>query len=131
LGGEAIVEALKTPDAPGVAQPLEGVTYAKKILKEEAHIDFTKDADIVSNQIHGLSDQPGAWFSFNGERIKVESARTTKDSGTPGVTLDDKLRVACGTGAVQLLELKRAGKQTMDFATLLRGFPIPRGSKLN
>jgi methionyl-tRNA formyltransferase len=131
MGGHAIVEAIKTPDAPGVPQPADGVTYAKKILKEESHIDFSQSADTVRNQIHGLSDQPGAWFSFKGERIKVESAMVAEGSGTPGFTLDGKLRVACGSGAVQLLELKRAGKDTMDFATLLRGFPIPAGAKLD
>jgi methionyl-tRNA formyltransferase len=130
MGGHAIVKALKTPDNPGTPQPAEGVTYAKKILKEEAHINFAQSAEMVRNQIHGLSNQPGAWFSHNGERIKAESAMVAEGKGDPGVTLDDKLRVACGSGAVQLLELKRAGKDTMDFATLLRGFPVPAGSRL-
>jgi methionyl-tRNA formyltransferase len=116
------------------AQPDEGVTYAAKIDKAEARIDFGRKAQEVHNLIRGLSPFPGAWFETSAggktERIKVLRASLADGRGAPGELLDDRLKVACGTGAVRLLELQRAGKKPMAAGDFLRGFPLPPGTKL-
>jgi methionyl-tRNA formyltransferase len=115
-------------------QAADGVTYAKKIDKAEARIDFNADARDVHNRIRGLSPFPGAWFEAGAdgkrERIKVLRAMVVEGSGTPGAVLDDKLTIACGSGAVRLIELQRAGKKPMPAAEVMRGFPLPRGTQL-
>ena len=115
-------------------QPVEGVTYAQKIDKAEAHIDFRADARQVHNLIRGLSPFPGAWFEVGPdgkrERIKVLRASLASGSGEPGTVLDDNLTIACGEGAVRLVELQRAGKKPMPAVEVLRGFPIPAGTRL-
>ena len=105
-------------------QPNEGVTYANKIDKSEARIEWGKPWQEVHNHIRGLSPFPGAWFELGGQRIKV--LRTTKGegSGAPGTVLDDRLTIACGEGAVRLLEVQRAGKQPMKAEAFLRGTPV-------
>jgi methionyl-tRNA formyltransferase len=115
-------------------QAADGVTYAKKIDKAEARIDFNADARDVHNRIRGLSPFPGAWFEAGAdgkrERIKVLRAMVVEGGGTPGAVLDDKLTIACGSGAVRLIELQRAGKKPMPAAEVMRGFPLPRGTQL-
>ena len=115
-------------------QPSEGATYAAKIDKAEAHIDFTRPAREVHNLIRGLSPFPGAWFEATAagkvERVKVLRAGVADGSGVPGEVLDDALTVACGSGAVRLLELQRAGKRPMGAAEFLRGFTLARGALL-
>jgi methionyl-tRNA formyltransferase len=115
-------------------QPGEGATYAAKIDKAEAHIDFTRPAREVHNLIRGLSPFPGAWFEATAagkvERVKVLRAGLGDGSGVPGEVLDDALTVASGSGAVRLLELQRAGKKPMGAAEFLRGFPLARGAVL-
>ncbi len=112
----------------------DGVTYAKKIDKAEARIDFNADARDVHNRIRGLSPFPGAWFEAGAdgkrERIKVLRAVVVEASGAPGMVLDDQLTIACGTGAVRFIELQRAGKTPMRAADVLRGFPLPPGTQL-
>jgi methionyl-tRNA formyltransferase len=116
------------------AQAEDGVTYAAKIDKAEARIDFSKPAAEVHNLIRGLSPFPGAWFETGAEgkreRIKVLRAAVTEGSGAPGEILDDALAVACGEGAVRFLELQRAGKKPMAARELLRGFALPAGGQL-
>ena len=115
-------------------QPGEGATYAAKIDKAEAHIDFTRPAREVHNLIRGLSPFPGAWFEATAagkvERVKVLRAGVADRSGIPGEVLDNALTVACGSGAVRLLELQRAGKRPMGAADFLRGFSLARGAVL-
>jgi methionyl-tRNA formyltransferase len=115
-------------------QAADGVTYAKKIDKAEARIDFTQPAATVHNLIRGLSPFPGAWFEAGApgkrERIKVLRAEIASGKGQPGEMLDDKLTIACGTGAVRLVELQRAGKKPMSAGELLRGFGLPAGTRL-
>jgi methionyl-tRNA formyltransferase len=115
-------------------QPAEGATYARKIDKAEARIDFAKPAREVHNRIRGLSPLPGAWFEAGAvgasERIKVLRAAPAEGEGRPGEVLDDALTVACGVGAVRLIELQRAGKKLMRAEEFLRGFPLPRGTTL-
>jgi methionyl-tRNA formyltransferase len=123
MGARAIVEALKNPDAPGALQPFEGVTYAKKIEKAEAKIDFSKSAVEVLRQIHALSPFPGAWCFLIGARVKILKARVIDNvmNGAPAFE--------CGTGAIEFLSLQREGKGVMDAATFLRGFPIAPGTR--
>jgi len=111
-----------------------GATYAAKIDKAEAHIDFARPAQEVHNRIRSLSPVPGAWFETEAggraERIKVLRAALAEGRGSPGELLDDALTVACGSGAVRLLELQRAGKKPMGAQEFLRGFPLSRGARL-
>jgi methionyl-tRNA formyltransferase len=113
-------------------QPQAGVTYAAKIEKSETRIDWKRPWQEVHNHCRGLSPFPGAWFELPSVgRVKV--LRTTKGagSGQPGEMLDEELTVACGDGAVRLVELQRAGRQPMSAETFLRGTPVTRGSLLN
>ncbi len=131
MGAEAIVAALKTPDAPGVMQPVDGVTYAKKIDKAEARIDFSKPAGEVLRKIHALSPFPGAWMMVNGARVKILKGRKVQSYEAAGVFVDGALSIACGADAIQCLSLQREGKGVMDAATFLRGFPIAAGTVVN
>jgi methionyl-tRNA formyltransferase len=124
--------ALEKGNLPLTPQPAAGATYANKIDKSETRIDWTKSWNKVHDHCRGLSPLPGAWFEYpNTGRIKV--LRTTKGSGAgePGRVLDDDLTIACGEGAVRLLELQRSGRQPMRVDEFLRGTPIPRASILH
>jgi methionyl-tRNA formyltransferase len=134
-GARLMVEALAAIARGTLActpQPEAGVTYAAKIDKGETGIDFGRTAREVHNHVRGLSPFPGAWLAAGekGERIKVLRTRLVAESGAPGTVLDAALTVACGEGAVELLELQRAGKRPMSSADLLRGFPLPPGTRL-
>jgi methionyl-tRNA formyltransferase len=113
-------------------QPEVGVTYAAKIDKAETGIDFTRPAGEVHNHVRGLSPFPGAWFAAGEKRERIRALRTrlVPGSGAPGTVLDGALTIACGEGAVQLLELQRAGKRPMAAAEFLRGFPLPPGTRI-
>jgi methionyl-tRNA formyltransferase len=115
-------------------QAASGVSYAAKIDKAEARIDFARPAREVHNLIRGLSPFPGAWFEAGAdgkrERIKVLRVCAADGGGRPGEVLDAQLTVACAEGAVRLLELQRAGKSPMRAADLLRGFSLPPGTLL-
>ncbi|KAB2915491.1 MAG: methionyl-tRNA formyltransferase [Hyphomicrobiaceae bacterium] len=117
-----------------VPQPVDGVTYAAKVGKDESRIDFGRPASEVHNHIRGLSPFPGAWFetSMGGkpERIKVLRTTLSGGAGAPGSVLDDALTVACAEGAVRILEVQRAGKRPMTAGEFLRGFPLKRGTQL-
>jgi methionyl-tRNA formyltransferase len=113
-------------------QAASGVTYANKIAKNETRVDWTRPWHEVHNHCRGLSPFPGAWFELAGAgRVKI--LRTTKGagSGPPGLVLDDKLTVACGAGAVRLLQLQRAGKQLMGVDEFLRGTPVAPATVLH
>jgi methionyl-tRNA formyltransferase len=109
----------------------EGATYADKIDKSETRIDWARPWQQVHNHCRGLSPFPGAWFEL-GDAGRVKVLRTTKGSGEgqPGRVLDDSLTVACGAGAVRLVELQRAGGKPMPAEEFLRGMPIARDSVL-
>ncbi len=111
-------------------QPAEGVTYAEKISKSETRIDWSKPARDVHNHIRGLSPFPGAWFELDGARIKVLRSTLGSGSGAPGTTLDDRLTIACGDGAVRLVQVQRAGKQPMQADEFLRGTKVAAGARL-
>ncbi|MEM7241634.1 MAG: methionyl-tRNA formyltransferase [Pseudomonadota bacterium] len=128
MGASAIVEALEKLDVlVPEDQPKDGVTYAAKIEKSEARIDWSKDAGNVDNHIRGLSPFPGAWFEYAGERIKVLHSEMVEGQGVAGTVLDDALTVACGQNAVRLLTLQRAGKGAMTSVDFLNGLPIRAG----
>ena len=115
-------------------QPEDGVTYAKKIDKAEAGIDWSQSSEEVHNRIRGLSPFPGAWFEAERggkpQRVKVLRSTLANGNGAPGEVLDNALTVACGNGAVRLLSLQRAGKGVMDADTFLRGNPVAPATKL-
>jgi len=134
MGGELINDALQgladgtlTPHP----QPEEGVTYAKKIDKAEARIDWARPAVEIDRLVRGLYPFPGAWTEVDGERLKILSGQLVeKGQGTPGGVLDDALLIACGEGAYRIDRAQRAGKAAMDRNVLLRGFSVPVGAKL-
>jgi len=130
LGAKALVEWLDHPTTPE-AQPNVGVTYASKIDKAEARIDWAKAAEDIERQVRAFNPLPGAWFEANGERIKLLEAAVGHDaSGKPGEVLDDCLNVASGEGHIQPLKVQRAGRGAMTAGELLRGFSIPKGTIL-
>jgi len=112
-------------------QPHEGVTYAAKIGKNETRIDWTQPWKIVHDHCRGLSPFPGAWFELPGAgRIKVLRTTRGEGAGAPGIVLDDRLTIACGDGAVRLIEVQRAGKQPMKAEEFLRGTAVKPGTQL-
>ena len=128
------LSALERGSLTATPQSAEGVTYAAKIEKPEARIDFTRPAAEVHNLVRGLSPFPGAWFEAKvdgrAERIKIVRAQLVAGSGAAGTVLDNELTVACGDGAVRLLTVQRAGKKPMTAAELLRGFALNAGTRL-
>lgn len=129
LGARALVDWINHPTMPE-PQAAEGVTYASKIDKAEARLDWTSAADDLERQVRAFNPVPGAWFEANHERIKLLDARVSKASGTAGEVLDDGLTIAAGSGAILPLVVQRAGRGPMTADELLRGFPIPKGSVL-
>jgi methionyl-tRNA formyltransferase len=133
LGADLMVRALSALERGSISetpQPSEGATYAKKILKEEARIHWTKPAHEIDCLIRGLSPVPGAWCEVKGERLKILYAEPAEGHGTAGTILDDKLTIACGEGTLRLVRLQRAGKSLMTADELLRGFALPKGEQL-
>ena len=131
IGADAMVEVLGKLNAlPLVAQPDEGVTYAAKISKNEARIDWARPAIELERHVQGLAPFPGAWFEIGGERIKLLGAEAVEGTGAPGSVIDERMTIACGNKALRPLLLQRAGKSPMGLDEFLRGFPVPKGAKL-
>jgi len=131
LGADLMVRAMAALGRGGLQlkkQSEDGVTYAAKIDKTEARIDWTRPARHVVRHIHGLSPFPGAWAELVGvsenARVKILRCELAKGAGAPGEVLDDQLTVACGEGAIRLLELQREGKARMQARDFLRGVPV-------
>jgi methionyl-tRNA formyltransferase len=132
VGGQALRRYLDERDRyPPRLQPNDRATYASKIDKSEAQLDFVRDAHAVERQVRAFNPAPGAWFEFMGERIKVWEAEVLPGSGPPGMVADDRLKIACGERAIRPLYVQRAGKSRMHVDELLRGFRIPKGAQLN
>jgi methionyl-tRNA formyltransferase len=135
MGAEAIVAALdglaagRLTPAP---QPAEGVTYAAKLTREEARLDWSKPAAALERQVRAFDPWPGAWFEIGNERVRVLKARIGGAvSAAPGTVRDGTLSVACGDGiALDLVEVQRAGRKAMSAAEFLRGFPLPGATVL-
>jgi methionyl-tRNA formyltransferase len=131
LGAAMMVEVLADlPSFEPIPQPEDGITYAAKIKKEEARIDWARPARELRRHVQGLAPFPGAWFEVDGERIKLLAAEKARGHGAPGEILDGELTIACGNGALRPTLLQRAGKGAMSRDELLRGFPIPEGTSL-
>jgi methionyl-tRNA formyltransferase len=135
LGADLMVRAMGALEKGALhlkKQGDEGVTYAAKIEKAEARVDWNKPARAVLRHIHGLSPFPGAWSEIGGEgdaaRIKILRCELAKGAGAPGDVLDDQLAIACGEGAIRIIELQRAGGQPMKAAEFLRGTPLKAGT---
>jgi methionyl-tRNA formyltransferase len=126
---------LETHELNFTPQPSEGVSYAAKIAKTETRLDWKKPATAVHNQIRGLSPHPGAWFEAliggKAERIKVLRSVLVPGKGDPGQLLDANLTVACGSQAVRLTQVQRAGRSPMGVADFLRGFPLGKGTQFD
>ena len=132
LGAQLMVGTLIDLEAlQPVEQDDDAATYAKKIDKAEARIDFTQTAAEVVRQVQGLSPFPGAWFDLEGARVKLLRAEVAEGSGKPGEVLDERLAIACSDGALRPLELQKAGKPRMDLETFLRGNRIAKGTILS
>jgi methionyl-tRNA formyltransferase len=138
LGGDLMVRAigaLERGQLQLTRQSDQGVTYAAKIDKAEARIDWHKPAGLVLRHIHGLSPFPGAWceMPIEGEahRVKILRCAIADGSGEPGELLDDRLTVGCGEGAIRIVELQRAGKAPMKAEEFLRGTPLKPPARLS
>jgi len=131
VGARLVVQALEQlPDLSPVPQPADGVTYAAKITKEECRIDWRRSAAELDRHVRGLSPAPGAFTEIDGERLTILAADLAAGSGAPGTTIDDRLTMACGEGALRPTLVKRAGKRAMSAEELLRGFAVPKGAAL-
>lgn len=130
IGAQMLREWFDAPTPP-TPQPDEGVTYAPKIDKSEAQLDFGQPAEAVERQVRAFNPVPGAWFEFMGERIKLLEAEVVPGSGPPGMVADDHLKIACGERALRVIGVQRAGRSPMHADELLRGFPIPKGAQIN
>jgi methionyl-tRNA formyltransferase len=131
MGAALMVTVLGDLSAhPAVPQPDEGVTYAAKIDKAEARIDFALPAVDVERLVRAMNPAPGAWFEHEGERVKIWAADVVDTAGARGEVLDDTLTIACGTGAIRPISVQRAGREVTSAEEMLRGFPIPAGTRL-
>ena len=131
MGAELIVDALARLDTLAAeTQPAEGVTYAHKIDKAEAALDFTKSAVDVERAVRAFNPAPGAFTLLGEERLRILACTVADGAGEPGTTIDDRLTIACGAGAVRATLAQRPGKRAMDIAEVLRGFPVPAGTRL-
>jgi methionyl-tRNA formyltransferase len=113
-------------------QPTDGVTYAKKLTREEGVIDWRKPAAVVERQVRAMTPWPGAFFEHGGTRFKVLAAEAELPGThkSPGTVLDDTLLIACGEGALRLRRVQREGRAAMDAEAFLRGCPLPPGTLL-
>jgi methionyl-tRNA formyltransferase len=134
LGADLMARALSAIERGTLTftpQPETGVTYAAKIDKSETRIDWSQSWNRVHGHIRGLSPFPGAWFTMPGDaaqRVKVLRTTRGEGHGPPGTLLDDRLTVACGEGAVRILELQRSGRQAMKADEFLRGSSVAPGA---
>ncbi len=129
LGAEAMVQVLADlAGHPPRPQPSESVTYAKKIDKAETRLNFSHDAELAQRQVRAF--HPIAWFELDGERYRVLEAEVVARAGAPGTTIDDELTIACNFGALRPTVVQRAGRPAMPTADLLRGRPIPAGTRI-
>ncbi|SFB07549.1 methionyl-tRNA formyltransferase [Poseidonocella pacifica] len=131
LGAKLIVDALdRLSELDAVPQPTDGVTYAAKIDKAEAQVDWSRPAAEVDAQIRALSPFPGAWIMRDGQRIKLLGSELAEGRGAPGEVLDDNMLVACGEGAVRMSHLQREGRGPQSAEEFLRGLKISAGDTL-
>ncbi|MTH77666.1 methionyl-tRNA formyltransferase [Paracoccus aestuariivivens] len=124
MGAELITRTLENLPLPATQQPADGVTYANKIDKAEARIDWNRPATEIDRQIRALSPFPGAWCMIGEERVKLLRSRLTEGSGVAGQVITGFV-IACGEGAIEILEAQREGKRPMPASEILRGLTLP------
>ena len=130
-GAALLVDVLADlPAHPPRAQPEDGATYAAKIDKAEARLDWAEGAVACERQVRAFNPAPGAWFELAGERVKLLAAAVEPVAGEPGLVLDDRLLIGCDADSLRPLTLQRAGKGPMTADELLRGRPVPAGTRL-
>ena len=135
LGGRLIVAALDGLSGDGLRpapQPADGVTYARRLDRDEGRLDWRRPAADLERAVRALNPWPGTWFRHGGERIKVLAAAVveTPAAAAPGSVVDGRLTVACGSGALRLLRLQRGGRAPADAGAFLRGYPVAAGTRL-
>ncbi|MXP09957.1 methionyl-tRNA formyltransferase [Pseudoblastomonas halimionae] len=131
IGAQLMVGTLRDLELhQAIAQDEKEATYARKIDKSEARLDWDEGAVALERKVRAFAPFPGAWFEYEGERFKVLAAEVHAHEGVPGKVLDDQLTIACGYGALRPTRIQRAGKPAMDTGDLLRGYAIPEGARL-
>ena len=131
-GAKLIVKVLDSFSSHSAQdQPTKGITYAKKIDKSEAKIDWSLSAETIDRKIRALSPFPGAWTEINGERVKLLASKVIDKENEPGIVLDKGFSIACGQKAVEITEAQRPGKSAQNSDVFLRGFKLQQGSKLD
>jgi methionyl-tRNA formyltransferase len=126
----ATIARLASGPVPMHQQPVDGVTYAKKILADDARIDWTKSAHEVLRHIHGLNPAPGAWTMAGKTRLKLLRVKMSPQYGEPGAVIAVPLTIACGRDAIEIIELQRAGARVQQVTEFVNGFPMATVSKL-
>ena len=133
MGANLLIKSLKITETGNPKfkdQDHSQTTYAKKVDKSEAKIDWSFEANKVLSRIHGLSPIPGAWFEFENERYKVLKAEITSKNGKPGYVLDENLTIACGLNSIKIIEIQRQGKNRQTVKEFLLGKKIEKGAIL-
>ena len=134
MGARLIVDAVERLD-DGIltprTQPEAGVTYAHKLTKDEGRMDWRRPAVELERQVRALNPWPGVWFDLGAERVKILAAELAPGDGAAGTVLDDRLAVACGTGALRPTRVQRAGKAPMTTGEMLRGHAVAAGTVLS
>jgi methionyl-tRNA formyltransferase len=133
IGARLMVGALERLSAGQLApvpQDSAKATYAGKLTREEGRLDWRQGSDDLGRRVRAFSPRPGAWCEIASERIRILAAEAVAGDGPPGRMLDDRLTIACGSGALRLLRVQRAGKVGLEAAEFLRGFPLVMGTVL-
>ena len=129
LGPDLVRQVLDAEPSP-VPQPAAGATYAPKLTRESGRIDWTLDVEVIDRQVRGLNPWPGTFTALGADILKIHAAEPVPGGGAPGTVVDDRLTVACGSGALRLQRVQVPGRAAMDAASFLRGHPIGPGTRL-
>ena len=133
LGARLIAEALESLAAGKLVprpQPAEGACYAPKLTREDGRLDWRRPAEELARRVRALNPRPGAWCDAGHERLRVLAAEAIAGNGPPGRLLDDRLTIACGNGALRLVQIQRPGRSAMGAEEFLRGYPLAEGTVL-
>jgi methionyl-tRNA formyltransferase len=129
IGARLVLRAL-VQDPPPVPQPAAGATYAPKLTRADARIDWTMDAMAIERRVRAFDPWPGTFTLLEGTTLKVLRATLAEGDGEPGVVLDDRLTVGCGRGALRLTRVQLAGRAPLDADAFLRGHAVAAGTRL-
>ena len=133
LGARLITDTLQQAEAGtlhATPQPGDGITYAKKLDRDESRVDWAEPAELIERKTRALNPWPGVWFEMDGTRVKLLSGRVENGDGAPGTVIDDDMTIACGDGAFRPERLQREGRRPMDRAEFLRGNSLSKGTRL-